>query len=102
MCTAWILLFAVQTGLIVVRRRDIHRLTGIAALRSARRSSSRAFSLRSADVFLAALVFYDLATRGRLHPATLWGGGFLLASGPLRVAIGYSRPWQDFARMLMG
>jgi len=53
------------------------------------------------DVFLAALVVYDLLTRGRLHPATLWGGGFLLLSEPLRVAIGYSQPWQDFARMLM-
>jgi len=53
------------------------------------------------DVFLAALVVYDLATRGRLHPATLWGGGFLLVSEPLRVAIGFSAPWQAFARMLM-
>lgn len=54
------------------------------------------------DLFLAALVAYDFATRGRLHPATLWGGGFFLLSEPLRVAIGYSQPWQDFARMLMG
>ena len=54
------------------------------------------------DFFLAALVIYDLRTRGRLHPATLWGGGFLLLSEPLRVAISYSQPWQDFARMLMG
>jgi hypothetical protein len=54
------------------------------------------------DLFLAALVIYDLRTRGRLHPATLWGGGFLLLSEPLRVAISYSQPWQDFARMLMG
>lgn len=54
------------------------------------------------DLYLVALVVYDLATRGRLHRATLWGGGFLLLSEPLRVAIGYSQPWQDFARMLMG
>jgi len=54
------------------------------------------------DVFLAALVAYDLTSRGRLHPATLWGGGFLLVSEPLRVAIGFSEPWQAFARMLMG
>lgn len=53
------------------------------------------------DLFLAALVIYDLRTRGRLHPATLWGGGFLLVSQPLRVMIAYSQPWQDFARMLM-
>lgn len=54
------------------------------------------------DVFLVALVAYDLTSRGRLHPATLWGGGFLLVSEPLRVAIGFSEPWQAFARMLMG
>jgi hypothetical protein len=53
------------------------------------------------DIFLAALVAYDLATRGRLHPVTLLGGGFLLISEPLRVAIGFSEPWQAFARMLM-
>lgn len=53
------------------------------------------------DVFLAALVAYDLTTRGRLHPATLWAGGFLLLSEPLRVAIGFSEPWQAFARGLM-
>jgi len=53
------------------------------------------------DLFLAALVIYDLTTRGRLHPATLWGGGFLLVSQPLRVMIAHSQPWQDFARMLM-
>jgi len=53
------------------------------------------------DIFLAALVAYDLATRGRLHPVTLWAGGFLLVSEPLRVAIGFSAPWQAFAQMLM-
>jgi hypothetical protein len=54
------------------------------------------------NIFLAALVAYDLAARGRLHPVTLWGGGFLLVSEPLRVALGFSAPWQAFARMLMG
>ena len=53
------------------------------------------------NVFLAALVIHDLATRRRLHPATLWGGGFLLLSEPLRFAIGFSAPWQAFARALM-
>ena len=54
------------------------------------------------DLFLAALVIHDLATRGQLHPVTLWGGGFLLLSQPLRFAIGFSAPWQAFARSLMG
>jgi hypothetical protein len=200
LCTAWILLLAVQARLIAARRLDIHRLTGIAgsvlavatlvmgifvAMGSERRvhtaanagtlgdpyvflifplsavglfalfaiigiairkrpaahkrmmllatmsllgpalaraatqamktfdGSGTAFAftlvpgagavaaLVLIDLFLAALVVYDLLTRGRLHPATLWAGGFLLLSEPLRVAIGYSQPWQDFARMLM-
>jgi hypothetical protein len=54
------------------------------------------------DVFLLALVAYDLLVRGRLHPATLWGGGLLLVSEPLRVAIAFTEPWQAFGRLLMG
>lgn len=54
------------------------------------------------DVFLLLVVVYDIASRGKLHPATLWGGGLLLLTEPLRVAVGLSAPWQAFARMLMG
>lgn len=53
-----------------------------------------------ADVFVVALIVYDLSTRGRIHPATLWGGLFLIASQPLRLAIGFSGPWQSFATWL--
>lgn len=54
------------------------------------------------NVFLVAMVIHDLQTRGRLHPVTLWAGAVMVLSEPLRVAIGFSAPWQDFARMLMG
>lgn len=54
------------------------------------------------NLFLAALAVWDLRTRGRLHSVTLWGGGFLLLSEPLRIAIGFTRPWHDFAFSLMG
>lgn len=54
------------------------------------------------NLFLAALVAFDLTTRRRLHPATLWGGGAFLLSQPLRVAIGNSEAWQGFARGLIG
>jgi uncharacterized membrane protein YozB (DUF420 family) len=53
------------------------------------------------NVFLIALVVHDYNTRARLHPVTLWGGGFLLLSEPLRFAIGFSAPWQALARALM-
>jgi hypothetical protein len=35
------------------------------------------------DVFVLALVLYDFASRGRLHPATLWGGAMVVAFKPL-------------------
>lgn len=54
------------------------------------------------NVFLVAMVVHDLNTRGRLHPVTLWGGTVTVLSEVLRFSIGYSEPWQSFARMLMG
>lgn len=54
------------------------------------------------DLFLAALVAFDMKKDGRLHPATLWAGGAFLLSQPLRVVIGNSGAWQDFARALIG
>lgn len=52
------------------------------------------------DLFVVALVVYDFATRGKIHPATLWGGLFLIASQPLRLVIGFSPPWTTFASWL--
>lgn len=51
--------------------------------------------------FLIAMAAHDFHTRGRLHPVTLWGGGFLLLSEPLRFLIGFSAPWQELARAWM-
>ena len=53
------------------------------------------------DLFLVALAVYDWRTRGRIHPATLWGGLFLLASQPLRFAIGLTPPWEGFVGWLL-
>ena len=49
------------------------------------------------DVFLAALVVFDLKMRGRLHPATIVGGAVFILSQPLRVAIAALPAWQTFA-----
>lgn len=54
------------------------------------------------DLFVAALVIYDLATLKRVHAATLWGGLFLIASQPLRLAIGGTEAWLAFAAWLTG
>lgn len=54
------------------------------------------------DLFLAAIVAFDIGRRGRVHPATLWGGGAYLLSQPLRIAIGQTEAWRTFALSLIG
>lgn len=53
------------------------------------------------DLFLVALVGWDLATRGRLHPATAIGGALLVASQPLRLALSGTEAWARFASWLL-
>jgi phosphoglycerol transferase MdoB-like AlkP superfamily enzyme len=53
------------------------------------------------DLFLVALAVYDWRTRGRVHPATLWGGAFLVASQPLRFAVGFTPAWAAFTSWLL-
>jgi len=52
------------------------------------------------DLFVVALIVYDLKTAKRVHPATIWGGLFLVASQPLRLVIGGSDAWIAFATWL--
>ena len=54
------------------------------------------------DLFLVALALFDWKRLGKLHPATLWGGGLYLLSQPVRVAVGQTPQWQSFAQYLMG
>jgi hypothetical protein len=54
------------------------------------------------DLFLAALVAWDFASRGRLHPVTLWGGLLLVVSQPLRLVISGTSGWMDVARWATG
>lgn len=53
--------------------------------------------LAVATLFLVPLLAWDLATRRGLHPATLWGGLLLVASGPLRLAIAFTDSWVGLA-----
>jgi hypothetical protein len=53
------------------------------------------------DVFLIAMLAYDRTTRGRFHPATVWGGLFLVTSQILRIVAGETAAWQAFARWLI-
>ncbi|BBE33916.1 hypothetical protein [Sphingosinicella microcystinivorans] len=54
------------------------------------------------DVFLLALVLFDLMTLGRVHRATLWGGLLLVSSQILRVLIWETESWLAFARWASG
>jgi hypothetical protein len=52
------------------------------------------------DLVLLACIFYDIVSRQRLHPAYLWGGLLLVASQPLRLAVGGTSAWLAFAHWL--
>jgi hypothetical protein len=49
------------------------------------------------DLFIVAMLAYDRVTTGRFHRATIYGGGFLLASQVARVIIGGTSAWQSIA-----
>ena len=52
------------------------------------------------DLLILAVVIYDRRTLGHVHPATKWGGGFVVASQVLRLAILKSALWMTVARAL--
>jgi len=49
------------------------------------------------DLFLLPLVWWDLHSRRKLHPATLWGGLALILIHPLRLMLAETATWQRFA-----
>lgn len=53
-----------------------------------------------ADSVILAGALYDRLARGAVHKVWIWGGGALIVSQFLRVAIMHSRPWLDFAHAL--
>jgi hypothetical protein len=53
-----------------------------------------------ADLFIVALLVYDLVTRRKVHPATMWGGLLVVASQPLRLVIAGTPAWMAFAGWL--
>jgi hypothetical protein len=51
----------------------------------------------SVDLFLIPMVVWDIVSRRRLHPVTLWGGLALIASQPLRFMLSQTHAWLAFA-----
>jgi hypothetical protein len=56
------------------------------------------YALALTPLFVAAAIAHDYRRDRRVHPIYLWGGLFILVSGPLRIAIGRSGAWH----VLMG
>jgi hypothetical protein len=52
------------------------------------------------DLFVAAVVVYDFVSRGRVHPATLWGSAMVVLFKPLLLAAAFTPAWLDFADRL--
>ena len=53
------------------------------------------------DLFILAGWAWDWSLRRRIHPAFAWGGGLLILSQPLRLAISGSAPWLGFANLFL-
>jgi hypothetical protein len=49
------------------------------------------------DLFILAMLVYDLTSRRRVHPATIWGGLLIVISQPLRLMISGTPAWMAFA-----
>lgn len=54
------------------------------------------------DCFLIAMVVWDLVSRRRVHPVTLWGSLVLVASQPLRFLLARTGLWLAFAGWAVG
>lgn len=52
------------------------------------------------DVFVAVVVLYDVFTLKRVHPATLWGAGAVIASEIVAMAVGGTAAWGALAAWL--
>jgi hypothetical protein len=53
------------------------------------------------DLFLIPMIIWDWRVLGRIHSATLWGGGWFLLSEPLRLWISGTSAWLAAARWLI-
>jgi hypothetical protein len=109
------LTFAILVGAALVKRRDVqaHKrlmLIGSIAVMDAAVARWPGIGATSnpvvtfflvTDLFLIPLVIWDLRTRGRLHPATFWGGLLLIASQPFRLWLSGTAAWLGFAGRLI-
>jgi len=55
-----------------------------------------------ADLFIIPLLIYDVTSRGKVHPATIWGALLLVASQPLLLMLSGTPAWLAFAGRITG
>jgi hypothetical protein len=98
----------VASGIVLRRRADTHkRLMLLATISILTAAVGRLLvQLQMAggpglffgtDLFVLAVVVYDFVSRGRMHPATLWGGAAVVVFKPLLFALSGTPPWLAFA-----
>jgi hypothetical protein len=58
------------------------------------------YAIGGTCLFVLACMIYDKRAHGRVHPAFLWGGLFLMLSLPFRFAIGGTDAWLSIAGWL--
>jgi len=109
-----IIVFGVLVGAAILQRQqsDTHKrlmlLATISLLTAAVARSLRQVGMGGppnlfygTDVLVLALVIYDLVSRGRVHPATLWGGAMVVGVKPLLFyAVAVTPPWLALADVL--
>ena len=105
-----IALFALFVGLAVARRRDGQshkRLIVLASLQLITAAIARwpvvanfgpPMFFGITDLYLVGLGIWDLRTRGRLHPVTLWGGLLMVVAQPAQLMVSGTEGWMAFAR----
>ena len=108
------LLFGSFVGLAIAKRRDTQAHKRFMLLASinlitaaiARWPGVSALGLPAyfglTDLFVVALVIWDRVSRGRVHPATKWGGLAIVLSQPLRLVVSGTPAWLAFARWATG
>jgi hypothetical protein len=103
----------VSLGVINRKRMDYHKrymLLATAAIIDAAvariplaiiQQAALPMSFLVSDLFILAVALYDLAIKRRVHPATIWSGVIIIGSQALRVWIGGTQIWHDFAASLL-
>ena len=100
----------IGAGLVLRNRPETHkRLMTLATIALLSAPIARLSFVRQAgppgffgltDLFIVAMLVYDVVTTRKVHPATIWGGLVIVASQPLRLMISGTPAWLAFAGWL--